>query len=111
MKMLYIDSDFKVHTENADGRTAIETDAFDDMPKQVAECYIFVPRGESYTKPNGETVHGEFIQPFVTEKELDNAQRKYEQQLLAEYEAALAESVPLSELEAAYQEGVNSAYD
>ena len=89
MKTLYIDSDFKVHTENADGRTAIETDAFDGMAKQVVECYIFVPVGQSYTKPNGETVHGEFIQPFVTEKELDNAQREYERQLIAMYEKSL----------------------
>lgn len=29
----------------------------------------------------------------------------------AEYEAAIAESVPLSDLTAAYQEGVNAAYD
>jgi hypothetical protein len=89
MKTLYIGSDFKVYTENADGRTAIETDAFDGMPKQVIECYIFVPAGQSYTKSNGETVHGEFIQPFVTEKELDNAQREYERALIVDMQNAL----------------------
>jgi hypothetical protein len=51
------------------------------------------------------------ISPWKDYAELDAAQREYERQLLAEYEAALAESVPLSELEAAYQKGVNSAYD
>lgn len=91
MKTLYVDSYFKVYTECADGRTVIETNVFDDMPKQVLECYIFVPVGKSYTKPNGEVIRGEFIQPFVTEKELDTAQRAYEKQLIAEYETALSE--------------------
>jgi hypothetical protein len=88
---LYIDSDYKVHTTNADGRTAIETDIFDGMPNQVAERYIYVPVGKSHTKSNGETVHGEFVQPFVTEKELDKAQREYERQLLVQYETELAD--------------------
>ena len=91
MKTLYVDSDFKVHVENADGRIVIETDVFDDMPRQVIECHIFVPHGESCTKPDGATVHGEFIQPFVTKEELDNAQREYERQLLAEYETLINE--------------------
>lgn len=89
MRTLYIDSDFKVYTNYADGRISVETDAFDGMPMQVIECYIFVPSGQIYTKADGETVHGEFIQPFVTEKELDNAQREYERQLIADYAAAL----------------------
>lgn len=87
----YIDAEFKVHTENADGRTAVETDVFDGMPPQVIECYIFVPFGQSYTKANGETVHGEFVQPFVTEDELDAAQREYEKERLAEYENIINE--------------------
>ena len=91
MRALYIDYDFKVHTTDAEGRTAIETDAFDGMPDQVTECYRFVPDGSSYTKPGGVTVHGVFIQPFVTENDLDASQREYERQLLAEYEAALSE--------------------
>lgn len=89
MMTLYIDADFKVYTENADGRTPIETDAFDGMPNQVIECYIFVPSGQSYTKANGETVCGEFIQPFVTESELDNAQREYERELILDMQNAL----------------------
>ena len=90
MRVVYIDSEFKVHTTNADGRTAIETDAFDSMNDRLIECHIFVPSGQSYTKPNGKTVYGEFIQPFVSEKELDNAQREYEREKLADAENALA---------------------
>lgn len=87
MRALYIDYDFKVHTTDAEGLTAIETDAFDGMPDKVTECYRFVPAGSSYTKHGGVTVHGVFIQPFVTENELDAAQREYERELLATLQA------------------------
>ena len=90
MRVVYIDSEFKVHVTNADGRTAIETDAFDGMSDLIIEYHIFVPPGEIHTKPNGITVHGEFIQPFVSEKEMDAAQREYERQKLADAENALA---------------------
>ena len=91
MREVYIDSEFKVHTTNANGRTAIETDAFDGMSDVIMECHIFVPHGVSYKKTNGITVHGEFIQPFVTEKEMDAAQREYEKQKLSNCLEALQE--------------------
>lgn len=86
MRTLYVDYDFKVYTTNAEGRMAIETDVFDGISDYVVECYRFVPSGSSYTKPNGLTVHGEFIQPFVTENELYIAQREYEQKRISELE-------------------------
>lgn len=89
MKTIYIDSNFRCHIVNDGTMTLVETDVFDAMPNPVIECYRFVPNGHSHTKPNGVTVRGEFIQPFVTEKELDAAQREYEQQLLTEYSEAL----------------------
>lgn len=102
MRKLYIDSDFKLHTTNAEGRTSIETDAFDGMSDFIIECYIFIPKGKSYTKPNGIKVHGEFIQPFVSEKELDAAQREFERAQLAEYKKELAE-LDAALLDAQYQ--------
>lgn len=115
---VYIGESFEVYTTPAENRIAVETDAFDGMPKQVIECYIFVPKGRNYTKHNGNIVHGEFIQPWVTAKQLDNAQREYERQLLADYYAAIAEAsasaaqaqyeADMAELQTAYQEGVNS---
>ena len=111
MKTIYIDSECKCHVSNDGTMSAVETEFFDGKCDAFIEGYRFVPDGESWTRSDGEVFHGEMISPWKDYDELDNAQREYERQLLAEYEAALAESVPLSELEAAYQEGVNSAYD
>lgn len=111
MRTIYIDSEFKCHVSNDGTMSAVETDFFDDKCDTFVDGYRFVPDGESWTRSDGEVFHGEMISPWKDYDELEEAQRAYERQLLAEYEAALAESVPLSELEAAYQEGVNSAYD
>jgi len=43
MRTIYIDSDFKCHLENADGRTAVETDVFDDICNGAIECYTYRP--------------------------------------------------------------------
>lgn len=111
MRTIYIDSKFKCHVSNDGTMTTVETNFFDGKCDAYVEGYRFVPNGETWTRSDGEVFHGEMIAPWKDYAELDNAQREYERQLLAEYEAALTESVPLSELEAAYQEGVNSAYD
>jgi hypothetical protein len=91
--------------------TTVETDFFDGKCDSFIEGYRYVPADESWTRSDGTVFQGEMISPWKDYAELYNAQRAYERQLLAEYEKSLAESVPLSELEAAYQEGVNSAYD
>lgn len=111
MRTVYIDSEFKCHVINDGTMTAVETAFFDGKCDTFIEGYRFVPDGESWTRSDGEVFHGEMISPWKDYTELDSAQREYERQLIAEYEAALAENVPLYELEAAYQEGVNSAYD
>lgn len=111
MRTIYIDAEFKCHTENDGTMTPIETDVFDGKCDTYIEGYRYVPADESWTRSDGTVFHGVMISPWKDYTELDSAQREYERQLIAEYEAALAESVPLYELEAAYQEGVNSAYD
>ena len=111
MRTIYIDSDFKCHITDDGTMNAVETAFFDGKCDAFIEGYRFVPNGETWTRSDGEVFQGEMISPWKDYAGLDNAQREYERQLLAEYEAALAESVPLYELEAAYQEGVNSAYD
>ena len=111
MRTIYLDSDFKCHVTNDGTMTAVETAFFDGKCDAFIEGYRFVPSGETWTRSDGAVFHGEMIAPWKDYAELDNAQREYERQLLEEYEAALANSVPVSELEAAYREGVNSAYD
>ena len=95
---IYIDSDFKCHTATADGLTAVETDVFDGMCAAYIEGYRFVPAGASWTRPDGVVFPGEMVSPWKPWRELDSAQRAYEQEQLeslsaqnSEYEAALSE--------------------
>lgn len=92
MKIIYIDSDFKCHTTNeTDAYISIKTDFFDGKCDTYIEGYRFVPEGENWTRSDGEVFHGEMIAPWVDYSELDAAQREYEQSLLKQYEAELAE--------------------
>ena len=91
MKTIYIDSAFKCHTVNDGTMTAVETNFFDGKCDAFVEGYRFSPAGESWTSEDGYVFRGEMIAPWKLYEELDAAQREYEKQLLAEYEAALAE--------------------
>ena len=104
---IYIDSDFKCHAATADGLTAVDTDYFVGKCQAYIEGYRFVPAGASWTRPDGVVFQGEMVSPWKPWRELDSAQRAYEQEQLeslsvqnAEYETAL------SEIEAAL--GVNT---
>lgn len=94
---IYIDYEFKGHTTNDGTYREIETDFFDGKCDTFIEGYLFVPSGESWTRSDGVVFHGEMISPCKPYNELAAAQ--------AQYEADMAEAA------AAYQEGVNSAYD
>lgn len=110
--IIYIDSGYRCHTTNQnDTFREVETSFFDGKCQTFIEGYRFIPSGKSWTRSDGVVFHGEMVAPWKDYNELDAAQREYEKQLIAEYEAALSESVPLSDLTTAYQEGVNAAYD
>lgn len=112
MRKIYIDTEFKCHTTNPDGVfREIETDAFEGMCDEAVEGFRFVPKGESWTRGDGTVFFGEMASAWKDYSELDAAQREYERKLISEYESALDESVRLSDLDAAYQEGVNATYD
>lgn len=97
MKTIYIDSEFRCHITNDGAVIPVETDFFD------AKCDTFI-EGYVYDDRNGRVQ----VYPWKPYAELDAAQREYERQVLAELQA---NSIAIAELEAAYQEGVNSAYD
>lgn len=104
---IYIDTDYKCHTATADGLTAVDTNYFDGKCKAYIEGYRFVPSGQTWTRSDGVVFQGEMVSPWKPWRELDSAQRAYEQEQLeslsaqnSEYEAAL------SEIEAAL--GVNA---
>ena len=103
MRTIYIDSEFKCHIADNGIITAVETDFFDGKCDAYVEGYRFIPDGETWTRSDGTVFHGEMIAPWKDFNELDAEQREYERQLLDE-------SIPTADLEAAYQEGVNSAY-
>lgn len=100
MKTIYLDSDFKCHISGDDTMTAVETAAFDGKCHAYIEGYRFVPSGQAWVREDGAIFAGEMVAPWKPWDELDEAQREYERQLVAEYEAAL------SEIEAAL--GVNA---
>ena len=59
----------------ADGRQAVETDAFDGMCAGTIECYRYIPAGQTLTRPDGRITPGPFIQAV---KESVDIQRQYE---------------------------------
>lgn len=104
---IYIDSDFKCHVATADGLTAVETDYFVGKCQAYIEGYRFVPAGQTWTRPDGVVFQGEMVSPWKPWRELDSAQRAYEQEQLESMTAQNAEyETALSEIEAAL--GVNA---
>ena len=86
---IYIDADFKCYAELSADRRTVETDFFDGRCREYIEGYRFVPAGETWVREDGTQFVGEMISPWKDWRELDAAQRTYEQSLLAEYAAAL----------------------
>lgn len=89
MRTIYIDSDFKCHVDDDGTMTAVETTAFDGKCADFVEGYRYVPSGESWTRSDGEVFQGEMIVPWKPYDELDDTQREYEREKLAEYEESL----------------------
>ena len=86
---IYIDSDYKCYTSEADGRRAVETNFFDGKCQEWIESFRFVPAGETWTREDGEEFRGEMTAPW---KDLGNAyaaQTAYVTAQNAQYEAAL----------------------
>lgn len=89
MRTIYIDPEFKCHGADDGAMRPIGTDFFDGKCDAFIEGYRFVPEGESWTQEDGTVFHGEMIAPWKDYAELENTQRAYERQLLAEYAEAL----------------------
>ena len=88
--MIYIDSEYRCHSDNAEGTyRAIEINYFDGKCKTYIEGYRFVPAGESWTREDGKVFHGPMKSPWKPQDELDQAQRQYERNQLADMQAAL----------------------
>lgn len=90
---IYIDSDYKCHTTTTttEDLTAVETNVFDGMCAAYIEGYRFVPAGQTWTRPDGVVFSGEMVSPWKPWRELDSAQRAYEQEQLESLSAQNAE--------------------
>lgn len=88
---IYIDADYKCHTTPGGGLTAVDTDYFDGKCQDYTEGYRFVPSGQTWTRPDGVVFQGEMVSPWKTWRELDAAQRAYEQEQLESLTAQNAE--------------------
>lgn len=88
---IYIDSDYKCYVSAAEGRRAIETDAFNGKCAEWIESYRFVPEGETWTREDGEEFRGEMVTPWKDLGEAYAAQTAYVTAQNAQYEAALSE--------------------
>ena len=87
---IYIDKDYKCHVADDGTMTAAETDFFDGKCEEFIEGYRYVPSGESWTREDGVEFRGEMIAPWKDSRELDEAQREYERELLADAQNALS---------------------
>lgn len=100
---LYIDSDYKCHTASGTNLTAVETTAFNGKCASYIEGYRFVPSGSTWIRSDGVAFQGEMMAPWKPWDELDEAQRKYEQE---QYETLSAQNAELLDAMASMVEEV-----
>ena len=86
---IYIDDDYKCYVSAADGRRAIETDAFNGKCDKWIESFRFVPAGETWVQDNGVMFRGEMVTPWKDLSEAYVAQAEYLSGQNTQYEAAL----------------------
>lgn len=87
---IYIDGDYKCYTANADGRRAVETDAFDGKCEEWIESFRFVPGGETWTREDGEAFTN-MVAPWKDLGVAYAAQAAYLEQQLAASQAQAAD--------------------
>lgn len=97
MDTIYLDSEFRCYATNPDGtfrEIVLSENArafFADKCIAFIEGYRLKPEGETWVREDGEVFSGgEMITPWKPYSELDDAQREYERQKLADAENALA---------------------
>lgn len=94
---IYLDSDYKCYVKDDGTMTAYETDIFDGKCQTYIEGYRLVPEGETWTREDGAEFAGLMVAPWKDYAILAGAQTGYEESI--------------AEATAAYEEGVNTAYE
>ena len=106
--IVFLDTDFKVHTTLADDRIEIEDTFFDNKCVNLIESYRYVPIGKTWVDKGEREFAGPMIAPWRNIRQYDGEQQQYLLDKLAAAQAALAESPTAAEIAAAIEEGVNS---
>jgi hypothetical protein len=87
---IYIDKECKCHTTNPDNAyREFDVPFFYGKCQTFIEGYRYCPKGESYTREDGEVFNGESHVAWKPYDELDAAQRQYEKALIADMQNAL----------------------
>lgn len=94
MKTVYIDEAYLCHAENAEGRRAVETEVFDEIPESALPCFRFVPPGESYA---GSVCPDGLIQCLDSGKVRAHCERQRIAELSAQNEALVNDMAQLVE--------------
>lgn len=76
---IYIDSNYRCHATNAEGRKEIQTEFFNGKCEHYIEGFRLVPFGESWTREDGEVFFGKMISPAVPYETLEPYQKQYEE--------------------------------
>ena len=64
------------HITDDGTRTEIQTDVFDDLCNNSIELMRYVPENETWIRPDGRIIHGEFIQVTDSAK-LESYQKQW----------------------------------
>ena len=89
--IIYIDSEYKCYTSEADGRRAVETNFFDGKCPEWIESFRFVPAGETWMRSDGDVFKGEMVTPWKDLRDEYTAQTAYLERQNAHSESALTE--------------------
>lgn len=105
--LIYLDSEFTCHLTDTGGLQAVETDVFDGKCDKYIEGYRFVPEGQTWTRDDGVQFIGPMVSPYKDYDILAAYQEQYQSDGEMAEQAQVLQS-QISELDAAYREGVNS---
>ena len=92
---VYIDTDYRCHPEEANGRTAVELSFFDGKCDTFIESYRYIPSGKSWQRNDGSMFEGEMLSPLTDLTAALAAQKEYTNMIenAADYVAAYNEGV------------------
>lgn len=107
MKTIYLDSEFMCHVTDTGSLQAIETEVFDGKSDKYIEGYRFVPEDQTWTRDDGVQFTGPMVSPYKDYNILAAYQEQYQEDGEIVEQAQILRS-QISEMDAAYREGVNS---